>query len=338
MVEKLQEYLLDNWKRLCPTQPNPKKLFFLIDNGKNSHSNIWIFTKNRPTFFAKRGYGKEQADILRQESNNIKYAREIVKNGLQKNMPLPLGCVEIGEDVTLIMNFIAGQKMSEMISPNMILQRNTLKTNIDTCIQWLCDFQQHTQIRKLEFNHDYLQEEFLSGIDNYINKTGSKTLIQTFLNNYKNNLKGFFGIMIPIVCGHGDFFPCNIHIFKNGNIVVLDWADLEKECLPFWDLFMFSCSFRLLERYQDKKEHILRSFKFAFFEKNWFSKIVKETFSKYSQLMGINLEMLKSFFPLFLLRNLAKEIKENSSSGEEGEWEKVFNFYAQNEDKFLLVT
>ncbi|MFH1776268.1 MAG: hypothetical protein ABH952_01710 [Candidatus Omnitrophota bacterium] len=334
MVTQLEEYILANWDKMFYDRPRPDRLSFFINNNKWIRSLIWVFDGKKPCAFAKWSQDAGQTRILEQEFCNIKYVREIITTEHLKNcIPLPLGCIKIDINTVLILRFVSGRKMSVEINKTNIFGRNELKKDIDRCVEWLCRFQQETKLDEVELTKEYIQKEYFFIIEQYSKKVVVTPWLEHFLLNVRENLLGLVNEKIPICCSHGDFFSENIHVYSDGSISVLDWADMQKNDLAFWDLFMFFCSFRLANDNQTTEDNILKSFDFIFFKENWVSKLVNGFFDKYARIMRIEPKMLKAFLPLFLIKNAAQQVDEEILGiRKKHYWNKLLNYYVEKGD------
>ena len=101
------------------------------------------------------------------------------------------------------------------------------------------------------------------------------------------------------VIEHGDFVQHNI-LIDNGTLGVIDWSDCNLRGTPLFDYYNFvlNAFFRL--RRSSHSSDFLSLFKYAFFEDNHFSHLIREKSHLYLDELGIKKRAANPLFTLFI--------------------------------------
>lgn len=330
MIKKLEQLLIVNWDKLGIRQKpeKPKQLSFLV----NFLQHCILIFNNRNSFpicVVKLYKGKEKY-IAEYEYKNLTYVYNTASSLLKTSMPRPILLENVDEYLILLETAMQGRRVSEVIeSHKSFFSKKKFVKYLQIVEDWLKLFQKDTQITEVIFTQKELEKYLLRPIRVFCEKNYITESEKRYFDEYIKKIKSILGCKFPLVSNHGDFWIGNI-LFENDRMGVIDWADLTKVELPFWDLFTFISSFRLKE---DLK-NVLDSVNFSLFKRNWFSSLIREFTLSYCSKMHIDSKIIKLFYPIFLIKNhLFTQI---DCSKRNQFWRQQLQSYILNQNSFIL--
>jgi hypothetical protein len=297
---------------------------------------FYISTKKDNLLFIKYIKHRGMAYLLEAEYKNIKYLLERL-NGVTRKSITELcllenldGCYQV-----MFLNYIKGKPMSETFME--FNQENVVKTetNINEIMKWLVGFQKQTEVARV--SAESLVPDVESLLSGYQQICPESNVEHFFRESVVNRLLDLKGLELPFVCSHGDFYPSNI-LMDNGDITVIDWADMEKEALPTYDIFTFFLSFRHANKESKRTEILIRSFEAVFFASGEFSRLAEKSLKRYCADTGLDREVLSLLFPVYLLKQALYEstgVFDNQGKRMQ-HWAERLQFYLENRDKLIM--
>jgi hypothetical protein len=104
------------------------------------------------------------------------------------------------------------------------------------------------------------------------------------------------------VAGHGDFWPHNVLLDRNGTVSVVDWEHFRDASSPFVDLFQYPLTYGIA--YPWRLYHSLppaRAFERTFLDRNRVSRAVRRYLENYTAASGMPWSSLSGAFREFLI-------------------------------------
>ena len=108
------------------------------------------------------------------------------------------------------------------------------------------------------------------------------------------------------VLEHGDFVLHNL-LIDNGTLGVVDWSDSNTFGTPLFDYYNFVLNAMFRLRKASHYSDFVALFKFSFFEKNYFSSVIKKYAYFYLDALEIDRQAAKILFKLFIEAYWARE-------------------------------
>lgn len=266
------------------------------------------------------------------EYETLAYFYKKISQCRRESIPAPLFCGDFKGMAFLIESSLQGNIFSQIIRLDFgYFKKKTILKNIKNVQKWLIQFQNETQRGMIHINEDFIENEIINKIDLFKNMYAISKEEACFLGELTGNFRQYINTSIPLVGIHGDFYIENI-FFKNGSAAVFDWSFASYKGLPFLDIFMFANSF-----YVDATEDSLSSFEKIFFSKNWFSNAIKGFLEGHFNQKGLDLQLVRRFFPLFLLQMSVRDrLMYGIHTSNNELWEKKFHFYVENKNRFIV--
>jgi len=336
----IEEYIVKNWNKIEISDGSPISPSSLIKPGGPeggleckliSPGKICIYNKEIPAAWVKFCKNKKYYQTIGQEYRNLVYVYNKVNSSMQESIPAPVALKNLEGNHFFIESFMKGRRMSEEVKTLMFFGRKKLTQNFLMIQKWLLEFQTQTRQGDLLFTQDTAEEYFLKPFNTFSKEVSLDEQRKEFLENYKRRVKNIGDFKVPVVSSHGDYFAGNILLNGKKGINVIDWCDFEKESNPFLDIFTLISTFRLPGI--NNQENIMNSLHFSFLERNWFSIILKKFIREYFSSLEIDFEVVKIFYPIFLMNRI---IREDAARGRlrTQYWTEHLNLYIKNEEKF----
>jgi hypothetical protein len=159
-------------------------------------------------------------------------------------------------------------------------------------------------------------------------KTDKDTI--RLLERYAYRLESFYGKKIPTVLSHNDFNPHNLFV-DNGRIQIIDWEFSRFDSFPLFDFyhFPFMYSFKYLPGDSRSKHEAF------FYDKGWLSDIVKGYMGKISETYGVDSDLLRALFPLYLIYIINRDLKNQFSTDWHPFIMDTLRYHFENDGRFL---
>lgn len=337
MIPIIKNYIVNNLEKIFPelVEISDHNLSFLIDEGKRG-IRFYVMSDKRSLLFIKLIKHKRLEYMLKEEYRNIKYLHTKLDKNMKETIPELCLLEKVNGYHILILNYISGTRMSEIIDISRTERAYKLEKEIMKALKWLIEFQKQTEISRIKISS--IKPKIETMLSWYLNLFSDSKDIETFFNHkIIDKIKDLEDFEISLVCSHGDFFPNNI-LFDKEKVSVVDWADMEKRELPTDDLFAFFLSFRISN--SDIEDDVsLESFKFVFLEKNWFSTLTKKYFDWYCSETGLNRDIISLLFPVYLLKQALWEaegvLRDKLISPQN--WIGRLKYFVRNYKDFILI-
>tara|TARA_B110000003_G_scaffold161238_1_gene161314 strand:+ start:22509 stop:23489 length:981 start_codon:yes stop_codon:yes gene_type:complete len=113
-------------------------------------------------------------------------------------------------------------------------------------------------------------------------------------------------LLINQVLEHGDFVLHNL-LIDNGTLGVIDWSDSNICGTPLFDYYNFVLNAMFRLRKASHYSDFVALFEFSFFEKNYFSSVIKKYAYFYLDALEIDRQAAKILFKLFIESYWARE-------------------------------
>ena len=332
ILEQIEEYFNNEHNDIfSEKQKKSLDISFLI----NLHrSQIFVFEgKAKTPACVAKFYEKINEKEAKIKFENLIFLKSKLNDRLKKTIPDPLLFEDRGGHILFIESMLTGEKIPEMVKrhPNFLF-RNMLSDYFDDVIDWLIMFHKETQSCEVKFTHEQRKEYLLAPIAYFTEHTTLSEIETKYFENFIKKTDMIIGKKIPLVCCHGDFWTENI-IYDKNRIGVVDWGGMLKNQPPFFDLFMFISSWRFPFNGSGSQSLELKSFKFSFIDKNWFSAMLQKIINRYMLAMDIELRALNIFFPVFLIKKYLQVKAERHPCFSWKSWRELISFYIENETK-----
>ena len=330
MIKRLEQLIFDNWDKLNlpKATEKPKKFSFFVNSIQHC---IMIFNdRDKNPVCVVKFYKGDKRNFGEREYNNLSYVYNAASPLLKLSLPKPILLENIDEYRILLETTVRGRRVSEVIeSHRPYLGNIRFSQYISMIADWLELFQKDTQIAEITLKQEDLEKYLLKHVNLFCINNIASEVEKRYFDEYTNKARSALGCKIPLVSSHSDFWLGNI-LFENNRMGVIDWVDLSKEDMPFWDLFQFISTFRL----QKDLKNVLNSINYSLYESNWFSKIIREFSSSYCSRMQIDSKIIKLFYPIFLIKS--HSISQNNCSIRDQFWRQQLQYYIENQDSFIL--
>ena len=358
MLERLEEFVANHWSKidingnplsalsLTVGGPHRKKVVHynatnpdnitafseaISQPSKKNCVSICVYNNKTPVAWIKLTSNENYFQITQQEYKNLVYAHDKSSPQLKETIPTPVAIDVSSEHCFYLQRYTTGETMSEQISPLLYFSKRKLTKEFRAIKHWLLDFQAQTQQENPMTTQQLADQRFLTPYRTLIEGAAVSPEEQQFCTLYQQRIDSIGKIKIPTVSSHGDFFALNI-IFGNKNqMYVIDWCDFEQESNPFLDLFTFICTFRLPGK--NTKENILSSLEYSFLKKNWFANLLKEFVRDYCDSLNCDYELVKVFYPIFLMNRIQREERLSGHIAPQF-WREHLTLYIENEEQF----
>ena len=330
MLEKIKNYMIENWGEMTMTGKSPVSPSFSMKSGR-SRKYISVYDNKAPLAWIKFYEDSSYNYLIKEEYQNLVYIYNKTHSFVQKGIPAPLSLGRINDNDFLVVSYVNGSEISETINPLMFIQRRRFFKYLSMIKKWLFEFQAQTKQGEVLITQDNVEYYTLRPFSEFFKKIQPNEEEKKFFTEYQKKIKCIIGTEIPFVSSHGDFFAGNIIFDAKDTIGVVDWLDLNKKTTPFFDIFMLITTFRLPGK--NNQKNIMDSLKFTCVEKNWFSMLIRQFVGDYLSLLKMKLNMLKIYYPVFLFNRIFHEDKSCGKLSKQY-WREQFNFYIKNQEAF----
>ncbi len=339
MIQYLEKLITENWDTWRFHIPRPERLSFIKTCTSQRYLQqvpiiLIVFHENKPFPLCVVKMARDAAmnSMIVNEYETLVCFYKKLSHKMKESIPAPLFLGDFRGQAFLIESSLRGNIPPQIIRLNLgYFKKKAIQKNIENVQKWLIQFQEETQSGVIQINEGLIENEIFNKINLFKNwyTIGKKEV--SFLEELISNFKKHTNASIPLVGIHGDFYIENMFC-QNGEAFVFDWSFAEYKGMPFWDIFMLANSF-----YVDTPEDSLNSFEKIFFTKNWFSDAVKGFLEGYFNQRGLDLQLVRIFFPFFLIRMAVRNpLKYGIHTNNNGRWREKFNFYVENRERFII--
>ncbi len=308
MIYLIENFIRTNWDRLFPDTKIPQKIMFLKLRGNPSLNRVIPFLIlaeefSRPFTFVKvpRNCNSRLNLSLQIEYKNLKYLQKVISSSyILSSIPHPICLEEISNCLCLFETPICGKKMNNLS----IKGKKKINRVMDIVFDWLVHFHLETRTSQKKFDECILEKYLGREVRCFLTKFHS--LDPQYKNTLTENLQNIATVYenenIPIIFQCGDISPYNIFL-ENSKIKVVDWEDSVRESLPYIDIYDFLVNFLCI---LNPKKVINDKFKFYFVNKGY-DNVVSYYLSKYCYALNINHDLVRAFFPFYLVRTINRD-------------------------------
>lgn len=334
MIKDLEEYIIDNWEEIAGGREKPNTLSFLLRSG-NTTLQMYIFSNKlkNPIYIAKFCRNKESEHLIEREFQNMKYiynASDVLKSALSE----PLFLEEISGNLLLIQSALPGKSIPDVVNlRGSFLYRKKFFKYFSLVEEWLHKFQHQTQVSEFILTEEKVKEHFLTPIVEFSKRNLLTDTEKRFFCEFDKKALASLGCKIPLGFAHNDFWAGNILIDRN-KIYVIDWADFEKANLPFWDFLLFLSTFTFSSISSYNEDIIKEYLKHTYIDDNWFSQLVNRILKKYLSRMNLEYDIIKTLFPVFLVRRTLREQNMGCNVAKQY-WRELVTYYIEHERYFF---
>jgi len=291
---KLEEHLRQNWNTYFPLRGEPRNVFFTIVKS-NKKNMVFVFEEDSifPVCVVKIANHLTGKKL----SNNffaLKKLEDLNLPILKDVYPQPYFFGQIDNCEAMIQDFIKGQRMGKFVkSIKNPFWKISFTSNFFLINNWLMEFHKQTKQNVKPINKTNFTQ-LLYPIKNKLRNH------QEIMNNLSFFLRDVEGKLLFNVFQHGDLHIDNIIIKKEQAISLIDWDLSIVEGLPLWDLLNFSIFYTRITISGNTRSGLLNYLNATFIDNNNISKIVAAVLSKYIKYLGMDPQVAKFIFLLWL--------------------------------------
>lgn len=291
---EIEKHLKENWNTYFPSLSCPQK-FSLIFAKTRDHNSIFVFDEGAEFPIC---VVKVSTELTEKKLQNSFFAFKKLKSlnllFLQEVYPHIFFFGELDGHEVIIQSFIKGQRMTKSVKGvrNSLWKKRFL-SHISLVNKWLIEFHKNTKQ-----NEELIDKIHASGLVDQIKiKLKSNSEISKDISKLYDDLEGklFFNVF-----QHGDLHIDNVLIKDNGDIAVLDWDLSQIEGFPLWDILDFSIFYSRLILSGWGKGELPEYLPVTFFKNNSISKIISGAISGYIRDLGIDAQVAKILFLLWV--------------------------------------
>ena len=255
-------------------------------------ANFLVYKEDSPQFFVKICRDKKHTDILKNEAKNLRAVHSMLKNTeLVSNIPELLYFGTIDDITFLVLRFMEGKSIG-IYPENVVSKIKEIDKFTRQAIIFLAKFQELTHSGDADLSLAIKKQgDILKGQGKLTKEMDSRIKKLTAMD-----------VKIPVCAVHGDYdFYCNI-LFDKNNISVVDFEHLECKGLPFLDLANLIFN-PIIMCYEKRGGDSLSSF----IDNHNIRGYIISWLKLYSELSGINLEILKALPQIAALEQRTKK-------------------------------
>ena len=314
MLPDLSRRILAGWRDFFPITDKPETLCYMGIPGsvEGGTTTFLAFPKGcpRPSFVVKihRDPG-EQARVFI-ERDILNHLQE--KGGLlAESVPKLILCEKIAGQWVLVESVLDGSPMIATMTDGGMPELKEAKHNISLAASWLVELRAVTRADSTPLLGQ-LKEGGLKTISEFSNTFELSRSEKDYLGEISDSLKVTEDFEWFIQ--HGDFCRHNILVSQNAGSVeemgVIDWTFGKRAGLPLHDLFFFITTYFLQIRKGHGLKGFIQAFEATFFDRNPFSKIVKQCVSEHCLKVDVDASQVKNLFAMFVVERAMFEFEQ----------------------------
>ncbi len=276
----------------------------------------------------------ENEKYIENEYEILSYLNKNLTTTISRTIPKPILIENILDNKVLVESFLQGKSLIEYITGS---KKSDVMKNVsmqfNNAFDWLINFHNETNILDQKFCESHYNESVLKPIDIFRNSYHSTQEEEKFFKSIENEYQNLIGVPMPFVFAHGDFWLGNI-FFHGQSLFVIDWEAGGADSLPFQDIWKFIATASIrLNRSDLVQTDFENHFRFSFFERHWYSELLKLLVGKYCKQTGGNMEFIKKFFSIFLIEMSIREFKKYGKHiGGDLQWRTYFQYFIENSE------
>lgn len=331
MLDLLRAYYLERWENFFPSMKQPPRLAFvcMIKKWKKI---LWVLDGRRPVVVAKISPSDFYPSDIAHEHESLLQLRHQLIPEYCNTIPKPLALDKINEHLVLSMTYLSGKPMDETLPLETVSRRQEFFRQVEVALEWLAGFQKQMKTEEIILSEEQIESKLIRPIMQLLSQSPSLAAETEFVARYCSAIRDLRGERISSLWCHGDFYPGNI-LSSGRRLAITDWADMSHGGGPLDDVFFFFCGFRLSVQENSNPDNIVKAFSTLFFRENYLSGRVRELIYWFSNIVGMDDQIVPLLFPLFLVKMALSEKTMNGWKSEmQGRqfWMERLIFYAQH--------
>lgn len=331
MINRLKQYILDNWKDLIGNQLPLKRLSYILLTNKDTRSffvTLLVFLKGGdfPVLLVKipRFPGKD--DSLINGFNNLKEIRRSLPNSLSDTLPIPISMVHLGGRPVVFERPYPEITLSLSIKiTHGDISQPLIDKKFEIVGDWLSAFIRETTRKRVFVNNERIQRYVMAILEDYVNFFPISTKERDFLNYLTNLMNTLSTHQVPLSFIHGDLTPHNIS-FNEDRLCVFNWEYSRDFSCSLYDIFDFFTHVTFM--ISSSRFHPINSLRRVFGfggRKQGLRKFVQKVMEN----SDIDLKLMELFYPVYLM---GKAVSERDVKG--NIWRQTIFFFMENRNKF----
>lgn len=303
--------------------------------GKDRKVNFLVFNhnENRPVLIIKVARTLSYQERLTHEYQALRTVWKLV--ALQRSVPKPLGLFEVADNLVMIEQCLPGIPLTVLLRRHKRIKVRQVRHDLFKAQGWLKFLQAATRSGMDAFSGRMAIEERLQRLHHI----SAITLPSNFINRLLVMADSCQGMSLPLAGSHGDFWPGNF-LVASDKVGVIDWEDFNYCAWPFNDLFQFIILYAQTYPWNGwRRDAKVATFRYAFLENNWFSKLVIEYITNHLKTMHLPDQFAHFFFSLFLLDRATPTAEQGAKRRQQAKiWQERLVWYAHNEKHSIFTT
>ncbi|NIM96702.1 MAG: phosphotransferase [candidate division Zixibacteria bacterium] len=284
-------------------QIEPEKTIYLDSSNGMIGGGCCLFfgkDKNFPLLVAKGASRLEGKVLFETEFDTLQNLERIGMNTERRTTPMPLKLWREEGNLITLQAALPGTLMIS-IPARTLFSQNRISTTIARVVDWWRHFQELAGVRKIQLTDKTYEKEILLPLLQFKQRFRMDKDEILFLTRRYFEERPLFGIELPFMVRHCDFFPGNM-VYGPEGIGVFDWEFPLDHHLPFFDLFYFFSSVRFpFNGYRGESSHF-DSFISVFWGNNYFNKAMRHCIQQMCAVFEIPGECVLDLFLLSLIQ------------------------------------
>jgi hypothetical protein len=332
MITEIASYITANRKELgLPPEPVNKMNFFKIGGNPWGQGRINFLAfhadDTEPVLFIKTMREPDKDESLRHEYEIV--TKLALYEKLAPFLPLPIHMVNLSGRDVIIQNACHGKRMLSTLSrsPVLYFQKDTIVGNFTRALEFITLF---TICGKRDVDIDAFRQMITEPMTTFYQEYNHSKEHVTALVKLLDRITDEMGSDPVITTLHGDYSATNIFLGSDNHMKIIDWETATENGLPFFDLFYFMSKY--IHNLKILPKNRWRRVRSAYFDKNWLSKVIRQTVEEYCRRTGYSIELARLVFPLHFF-NKARIKYSMRGRGPAQPWMELFEFSLHNLDK-----
>lgn len=306
MLNRLENYILSNWKTYGMSLDKPGRLFFLLM--KRGKKKIWflIFRENdrKPFLFAKTTRFAIDDYVLKRELENFSGFKTVIGNEGNFLVPDVFDCIDIKGHTAYVSNFIEGRKLDTNLKH--------FPDNLTFVAEHIINMGRITEknVDSFEKENNFLVSMIKDEVNVFLNY---KQLSHSEQDDLRAGIEKIFDYdelekkLTKTVFEHVDVGINNIMVTDNGKFFLFDWEYSKGYGIPLYDLLFFV--FHYFWYYQSdhaakytKKTDTHGILSCCFFEINQYSDLILEQLYRYCDAIECDIKLYPEILLYIFIR------------------------------------
>lgn len=334
---RIINYIKNNSKKLKLNEKHLKDLCLFGYNYSSVISFI-LFNENQPSFHIKLRRTAEIDNTLEREYENLTTIKNKIDVELTSSIPNVLILDQLDEFQILIQNALPGNRLIELLNsskyPDSENEKSFLFNNLEMVKNWLIKFHKSVQNGYITFTDEELECKIIKPITEFSNDV-IKIHDTDKLGKIVRQAECMSKITVPRIPQHGDFCDSNI-LMTNNHVYVLDWETYALTDLPLYDIFHILTT-SIISFFLVKEIEPYNTFKQIYFEHSELNNFINYYVEDYSKELNIPKEIIKLFFPLYLVTfyNIFSSNPSREKTVEN--YSRYMQFYLEHQDNLIFL-